>query len=479
MWLPRLLADLVALTGAYYCTLLIRFHTSWGGRLFVSLQPVFGGGRADREAGTYEAFYLAGAFRIIVQTGIVVFTLYALRDLYSERRFVLRRPVGWNIVTANVVALVIFYTYFYLRRNVFHPRSFFASMIAFNAFYAILLRGGVDWLLGRWRSRHADARCRALVLGHSEEGDALCGYINLVHPHGIWTEGRLVREAGEPIAAFHARVREIVRRDGIELLLSVDKSLNVAEIMRLLELADELGVATKVLTDRLDVLIIEAKIPADMVQGVPLLHFPPPVSRARTVSKSCWSIAVAAGALVLTLPLQALIAALIKLTSSGPVLFVQERIGVNRRAFRMMKFRTMYDRAEESQAQVEEFNESGPGLFKMRRDPRITPAGRLLRRFSLDELPQLYNVLRGEMTIVGPRPLPRRDFENYYEQWHYGRHAGMPGLTCLWQVSGRSNIDFHNMCILDVYYLRNQNWVLDLRIVLKTIWAVLFAKGAY
>jgi lipopolysaccharide/colanic/teichoic acid biosynthesis glycosyltransferase len=139
----------------------------------------------------------------------------------------------------------------------------------------------------------------------------------------------------------------------------------------------------------------------------------------------------------------------------------------------------MYDRADELQAQVEEFNESGKGLFKIRNDKRVTPVGRLLRRFSLDELPQLINVLRGEMAIVGPRPLPRRDFENYYEEWHYTRHNGIPGLTCLWQISGRSDLGFHDMCILDIFYLTNRNWVLDLKIALRTFWAVLFGKGAY
>jgi lipopolysaccharide/colanic/teichoic acid biosynthesis glycosyltransferase len=145
----------------------------------------------------------------------------------------------------------------------------------------------------------------------------------------------------------------------------------------------------------------------------------------------------------------------------------------------MLKFRTMYDQSEETQAQLEEFNESGEALFKIRKDPRVTPVGRFLRRFSLDELPQLLNVVKGDMRIVGPRPLPRRDFQNYYEDWHYSRHSGMPGLTCLWQVSGRSDLGFRDMCILDVYYLRNQSWVLDLRIMLKTVWVVLFAKGAY
>ncbi len=168
-----------------------------------------------------------------------------------------------------------------------------------------------------------------------------------------------------------------------------------------------------------------------------------------------------------------------RLSGPGPILFVQERIGVNRKPFRMYKFRTMHHGADELQAELEELTDKQDTLFKIREDPRITRVGRFLRRFSLDELPQLINVVRGEMLLVGPRPLPRRDFENYYEQWHYSRHAGLPGLTCLWQVSGRSDLDFHDMCLLDIYYLRNHTWVLDLKILFRTIRVVLFADGAY
>jgi len=182
---------------------------------------------------------------------------------------------------------------------------------------------------------------------------------------------------------------------------------------------------------------------------------------------------------IVAFPLLAIIALLIRWTSKGPILFVQERIGVNRKPFQFYKFRTMYERADEEQAALESLNESGEGLFKIRDDPRITGVGRLLRKFSLDELPQFFNIIRGDMTIVGPRPLPRRDFRNYFEDWHYSRHDDLPGLTCLWQVSGRSDIDFSNMCILDVYYLRNQGILLDIKIVLKTFYVVLFAKGAY
>jgi lipopolysaccharide/colanic/teichoic acid biosynthesis glycosyltransferase len=182
---------------------------------------------------------------------------------------------------------------------------------------------------------------------------------------------------------------------------------------------------------------------------------------------------------VLLLPIFVAIAVFVGLTSRGSVFFVQERIGFNRKPFRMYKFRTMHNRADREQDQIEVQNEAGAGLFKIKQDPRITLAGRLLRRFSLDELPQLVNILKGDMTLVGPRPLPWRDFKNYYEEWHYSRHGGLPGLTCLWQVSGRSELDFHSMCLLDIYYLRNQGALLDLKILLRTGWAVLFARGAY
>jgi len=480
LWLFQLFADITAVTAAYYTTFFTRFHTAWGNRFFESIMPLFGGRPAFSEALVFESFYLVSAARILFFVAVTVFTLYALFDLYPARRFIFHRPVGWNIVLANLLALALFYTYFYLRRNIFHPRSFFASLVFLNSIYCIILRGWMDRLLRWLRERGRMDQCNTIVVGGSPEGDALCGYIDLLHPHGMKLKKRVARNGSESMDSVCRQLQEEKATDStLDMVLLVDKNPAVGDIMQLLQVTGELGMAAKVLTDKLDVLIIQARMPVDMVQGIPLLHFAAPVSRLREVSKTIWSYLFAAVSVMLSAPIQALIALLIKLSSPGPVFFTQERIGVNRKPFQMLKFRTMYDRAEESRAQLEEFNESGRGLFKMQKDPRVTPTGRFLRRFSLDELPQLYNVLRGDMTIVGPRPLPRSDFGNYYEEWHYNRHAGMPGLTCLWQVSGRSNLDFHKMCILDVYYLRNQNWALDVRIVLKTIWAVLFAKGAY
>jgi lipopolysaccharide/colanic/teichoic acid biosynthesis glycosyltransferase len=276
------------------------------------------------------------------------------------------------------------------------------------------------------------------------------------------------------------QIKALVASNNTHLILCAEKGLSVSQIMQLLELGETLAQEVKILSNKLNVLINEAGVATDFFMELPLVHFAvSPAGRPGHRMRQLFFRILASACLVFTLPFMLFIACLIKLSSPGPVFFMQDRIGINRTPFRMYKFRTMHDRAEELQAQIEEFNDSGEGLFKIRRDPRVTGVGRFLRRFSLDELPQLINVVRGEMTLVGPRPLPRRDFENYYEEWHYGRHSGLPGLTCLWQVSGRSDISFHNMCILDDYYLRNQNILLDLKIIVRTVSVVLFAKGAY
>jgi exopolysaccharide biosynthesis polyprenyl glycosylphosphotransferase len=187
------------------------------------------------------------------------------------------------------------------------------------------------------------------------------------------------------------------------------------------------------------------------------------------------------GALALTIilaPLMLVVAALVKLTSPGPVFFAQERLGYNKRPFRMYKFRTMVADAEARQAQLEQFNEAQGPVFKMRHDPRVTPLGAFLRKTSLDELPQLFNVLKGDLSLVGPRPLPRRDFERFDAYWFNRRFSVKPGLTCIWQVSGRSGTSFEQWIKQDLEYIDRWSLALDLRILFKTIPAVLKGTGA-
>jgi len=171
------------------------------------------------------------------------------------------------------------------------------------------------------------------------------------------------------------------------------------------------------------------------------------------------------------------IALAIKLTSRGPVLYRDERIGIAEQPFLMLKFRSMRDGAAAEQAALESSNEADGALFKIRNYPRITPVGRVLRRCSLDELPQLWNVLCCQMSLVGPRPLPMRDYARL-DSWHRKRYLVLPGMTGLWQISGRSDLGFDAMVRLDFYYLEHWSVWMDISVILRTPLAVMTARGA-
>jgi exopolysaccharide biosynthesis polyprenyl glycosylphosphotransferase len=177
-------------------------------------------------------------------------------------------------------------------------------------------------------------------------------------------------------------------------------------------------------------------------------------------------------------PLMLAIIILIKLTSPGPVFFSQRRVGRNKRVFNVYKFRTMVVDAEKRMGEIEHLNEVSGPVFKIKNDPRITPIGRVLRKTSMDELPQLFNVLAGQMSLVGPRPLPMRDYEGFNEDWQRRRFSVKPGITCLWQIQGRSSISFEKWMELDLQYIDKWSLWLDFQILLQTIPAVLKGSGA-
>ena len=222
-----------------------------------------------------------------------------------------------------------------------------------------------------------------------------------------------------------------------------------------------------------------AKVELEELDGVPLLSFSPaPNGLVGLAAKRCLDVALAVLLLVLGLPIIVAIAAAIKVTSGGNVLFRQTRCGLNGRLFTLYKFRTMEEGAHEKRRSLLPLNEMNGPAFKLRRDPRVTWLGRFLRRFSLDELPQLWNVLKGEMSLVGPRP-PIPEEVAQYQPWQRRRLAMKPGLTCLWQISGRSdNPDFNQWMQLDLEYIDSWTPTLDVKILLKTIPVVLSGKGA-
>ncbi len=194
-------------------------------------------------------------------------------------------------------------------------------------------------------------------------------------------------------------------------------------------------------------------------------------------AKRILDIAVAAGSLVVLSPVLLAIALFIKLTSKGPVFFTQDRIGLNKRTFKMFKFRTMIPNAEEKLKELEHLNEMDGPAFKIANDPRLIRGASFLRRHSLDELPQIWNVLRGDMSIVGPRPLSQRDYDKMEEDWQRKRFSIRPGLTCLWQAGGRNNLTFREWMLLDLEYIDRWSLGLDLKIICKTFEIVIRGSG--
>ena len=265
-----------------------------------------------------------------------------------------------------------------------------------------------------------------------------------------------------------SRPDEIILNEG-----DVDEEL----LLELVETAHRAGVRVRIAPRTTELLQERGEyVPG---QGAPLFELRPPVlAGADWVVKKAFDIVVSLFVVLVGLPVWLLISLAIKLDSRGPVLYRDTRVGVGEREFGMLKFRTMVQGAADQQSILEERNEAGGALFKIRDDPRVTRVGRLLRRLSVDELPQVLNVLRGEMSLVGPRPLPLRDYRQL-QPWHRKRYHVLPGITGLWQISGRSNLTFDDLVRLDFYYIENWSIWLDISILVKTIPAVLGGRGAY
>jgi exopolysaccharide biosynthesis polyprenyl glycosylphosphotransferase len=198
----------------------------------------------------------------------------------------------------------------------------------------------------------------------------------------------------------------------------------------------------------------------------------------RVLTKRMLDIAISLISIIILSPLLLITALIIKLTSSGPVFFTQERVGLNKRRFRLYKFRTMVTDAEQKLSELEHLNEVCGPVFKIKDDPRITRVGKFLRKTSIDELPQLFNVLKGDMSLVGPRPLPVIDYKGFDQDWHRRRLSVQPGITCLWQINGRCSVPFEKWMELDLEYIDRWSLWLDFKILAKTIPAVVNGSGA-
>ena len=271
-------------------------------------------------------------------------------------------------------------------------------------------------------------------------------------------------------------VRGILEQGGVDELILIADGASLEEFTDTFLLCEELGVTARVVLNFFPHSI--SRVELHELDGFPLLSFSTtPTNEALMFVRRILDVLLASVLAILTLPITIATAALIKVTSPGPVLFKQERSGLNGRVFVMYKFRSMTDNSEQLRFELETLNEMDGPVFKSSRDPRITVIGKVIRRFSVDELPQLYNVLRGDMSLVGPRPpLPQEVAR--YARWQRRRLSMKPGMTCLWQISGRNEVSFDDWMKLDLTYIDNWSLLLDLKILLKTVPVVLLGRGA-
>jgi exopolysaccharide biosynthesis polyprenyl glycosylphosphotransferase len=312
------------------------------------------------------------------------------------------------------------------------------------------------------------------ILQRPELGLALSGFMEL----GIEKQGDLERmqALGLRNLGTIADLPGFLAREVIDGVVFTGEAGTLAGLEELFLICEDLGVDSLMAANLFPHLV--AQVELERLEDLPLLRFTTvPHNHLALFLKRALDVCGASLGLLILSPLFAASALLIKLTSPGPVFFSQERMGLNGRRFRCHKFRTMVADAEKMLADLAHLNEVDGPVFKIRRDPRVTRVGALLRKTSIDELPQLWNVLVGEMSLVGPRPPIPSEVEKY-ERWQRRRLSMRPGITCLWQISGRSNLDFETWMRLDLNYIDNWSLTLDLVILLKTIPAVLSTRGA-
>jgi exopolysaccharide biosynthesis polyprenyl glycosylphosphotransferase len=455
--------------------LILDFAGVWAA-LFTALllKAVVKGGFGLEQAASFASGqtqdFLAFAYLLTV-------LLFARSDLYAERS---RRPGLTRIVgclfQVTIVALVF---------SLASGHSFSSYYIFYGSLaLAIVTVSSLRWvhtLVTGWLLARAGYARRTLLVGSGRHLDQVAhaladsphggiepvGYISLTPrpDNGLRSLGQL------------SELPEILGEHRVQDVIIADPDFPQAAAVELVDLCHQRGVEVHVAPSTMSILTQRAEfVPG---QSLPLFTLRPPVFEGVDFAiKRTFDVIGATLLLALASPLLATIALAIKLTSRGHVLYRSARPGMGGAPFDCFKFRTMRADAEHAQDELEELNEMDGALFKIRDDPRMTPMGRFLRRFSLDELPQLVNVVRGEMSLVGPRPLPLRDFAKL-EEWHKKRYLVLPGITGLWQVSGRAELDFDELVRLDFLYLERWSVALDLVILLKTVPAVLMRRGAF
>jgi len=468
-WLPWLMAgsDAVLINVAFAVAFWMRYRLQW----FRAVDPAYNT--------TFRAYIpfavLLTVLLLIAYRGAGLYNPRRTRSWFDEMRAII------NGTAIGIVALV--FIVFAVRPLVYSRLIFFYAAILITLFLGSsrLVKAMV---LARLRRRGL-AVDRVLIVGAGEMGRTVMRNLVAQPELGYQVVG-FVDDNPDKGRTDIGRFRALGSVDNLPRVLEQEHIDEVIialpwqahrKIIRLVNECQRADVRVRIIPDLFQMSL--SRVDVDDINGIPLIGVREvSLTGLNLAIKRAMDVVIATLTLALALPLMLLIALAIRLDSPGPVLFRQQRVGKGGKLFTMYKFRSMIEEAEAEKEELRRLRGVDKRRFKLKDDPRITRVGRFLRRTSLDELPQLYNVLRGEMSLVGPRPaLPEEVAQ--YQEWHKKRLEVMPGITGLWQVSGRSEIPFDEMVLLDIYYTENWSPGLDLRILLQTIPKVILGEGAY
>lgn len=470
-----ILLDGIVVIAAFLCAFLLRqhFHLFYNLNLIPSTQVV-----ATSTASLSDYLVI-----LIFTVFIWCFMLY-LNGMYFSMRTKSFLEILWSIIKSSIFTILTFGTIVFFFKLEFVSRIFFAIFIMLSFTLLLIEKIVVFSIMHSIRKRGYNYR-RIIIVG---TGKRAADFVEKIKKHPEWginvlgivddEPGRGIKKVkGIDVIGPLAEISQILHKLAVDEVLFVVPRLRLNYVENAVYACEIEGVKATLAVDLFDFKI--AKSRQTELDGIPLLTFDTNVAKEwQLFVKRANEIVLSGFGLVLLMPLLFFVAILIKLTSSGPILFKQTRVGLNGRKFILYKFRTMYQGAEKKLTKLEMLNEMGGPVFKMKKDPRITRVGKILRKFSIDELPQLFNVFIGHMGLVGPRP-PLPEEVKKYETWQRRRLSMRPGLTCLWQIQGRNKVDFEEWMKLDLKYLDNWSLWLDFKILIKTIPVVLFGIGAY
>ncbi len=395
------------------------------------------------------------------------------------------RRSGWDkirIIFESAVLMGLFWGFLSFALRLVLSRPLTALFALFQACLLTLARLAVD-LHGRRRTGPEQSRRRILIVGCGEKAREMGRLVSRYSDWGLLILGYIARDRDEAVSpglellGTVADLPEIIETKVVDEIIFVgSKPSDLDSLDEILAICKEQGISTRVAVDLFPAKV--SKVSMEFLENVPLITFSTTPDHAPALFvKRVMDIVFSAILLILLFPFMFIVGALVKLTSKGPMIYRQVRCGLYGRKFILYKFRSMKEGAEDVLWEIKHLNEMDGPVFKMRNDPRVTPLGRFLRKSSIDELPQFWNVLKGDMSLVGPRaPLPEEVRE--YSRWQRRRLSVKPGITCLWQISGRNEVDFHEWMKLDLHYIDNWSLLLDLKILLLTFPVVLLGRGA-